>query len=132
MVTLSPPVSPRVVARILMIQNPRVTAGTFVSAALASSFTRILLVDPRRGISRQFDNCGQARIAIVEIELPAVQFGDRADEIQPEAMPRGVAADVQSLETLSDAAAVGFRHAGAVVDDLDASTVVGDRYREAD
>src|SRR5436190_17762542 len=33
MVTVSPPVSPRVVARILMIQKPSVTAGTFESAA---------------------------------------------------------------------------------------------------
>jgi hypothetical protein len=31
MVTLSPPVSPSVVARILMIQKPRVTAGTLLS-----------------------------------------------------------------------------------------------------
>jgi hypothetical protein len=37
MLTLSPPVSPSVVARILMIQNPSVTAGTFVSASRAKS-----------------------------------------------------------------------------------------------
>ncbi len=35
MVTVSPPVSPKVVARILMTQNPRLTAGTLLTAAFA-------------------------------------------------------------------------------------------------
>ena len=33
MLTVSPPVSPSVVARILMIQKPSVTAGTLLSAS---------------------------------------------------------------------------------------------------
>src|SRR3979490_2735125 len=35
MVTVSPPVSPRVVARILMIQNPRMTSGTLLAGCSA-------------------------------------------------------------------------------------------------
>ena len=35
--TLSPPVSPSVVARILMIQKPSVTAGTLLSMRASSS-----------------------------------------------------------------------------------------------
>lgn len=37
MLTVSPAVSPSVDARILMIQKPRVTAGTFTSVLRASS-----------------------------------------------------------------------------------------------
>jgi hypothetical protein len=47
MVTVSPPVSPSVVARILMIQNPRVTAGTLLRmrsvVVLLAADTMILL-----------------------------------------------------------------------------------------
>src|SRR5438046_932137 len=44
MVTESPPVSPSVVARILMIQKPSVTAGTLVSASCRNSRSVISLV----------------------------------------------------------------------------------------
>src|SRR4029077_11009373 len=46
MVTLSPPVSPSVVARILMIQNPSVTAGTFVSALVTWSVRVVVICGP--------------------------------------------------------------------------------------
>jgi hypothetical protein len=36
--TASPPVSPRVVARILMTQKARVTSGTFLGVAVTGSF----------------------------------------------------------------------------------------------
>src|SRR5437868_9953859 len=39
MVTVSPPVSPSVVARILMIQKPSVTAGTLESASCRKSLS---------------------------------------------------------------------------------------------
>ena len=42
MVTLSPPVSPKVVARILMIQKPSVTAGTLVAAASLSDGVEVM------------------------------------------------------------------------------------------
>jgi hypothetical protein len=38
MVTVSPPVSPSVVAKILMTQKPKVTAGTLVDAGFETSF----------------------------------------------------------------------------------------------
>ncbi|CNJ76261.1 Uncharacterised protein [Mycobacterium tuberculosis] len=41
MVTVSPPVSPNVVAKTLMTQKPKVTAGTLVNACLVTSFTRL-------------------------------------------------------------------------------------------
>jgi hypothetical protein len=41
--TLSPAVSPNVVARILMIQNPKVMAGTLVSTAFSVWVTPQLL-----------------------------------------------------------------------------------------
>src|ERR1700739_181900 len=39
-VTVSPPGSPNVVAKILMTQKPRVTAGTLVNVCFATSFIR--------------------------------------------------------------------------------------------
>src|SRR5579864_2284242 len=42
MVTESPPVSPRVVAVILMIQKPRVTAGTFVATSCKKFGLRVI------------------------------------------------------------------------------------------
>ena len=44
MVTVSPPVSPSVVARILMIQKPSVTSGTLVS----QNFRSLLISDDPR------------------------------------------------------------------------------------
>ena len=41
MVTVSPPVSPSVVARILMIQKPRVISGTLVNSAAVARMMRI-------------------------------------------------------------------------------------------
>ena len=38
--TVSPPVSPNVVAKTLMTQKPRVTAGTLVNACFVTSFIR--------------------------------------------------------------------------------------------
>ena len=46
MLTVSPAVSPSVVARILMIQNPRVTAGTFVNVSRSARVTLKLLIVP--------------------------------------------------------------------------------------
>lgn len=43
MLTVSPIVSPNVVARILIIQNPSVTAGTLVIASFIFWFMEILL-----------------------------------------------------------------------------------------
>src|ERR1700692_3569297 len=40
MVTASPPVSPSVVARILMTQNARVTSGSLLNAVLCALFMR--------------------------------------------------------------------------------------------
>jgi hypothetical protein len=40
MVTASPPVSPSVVARILMIQNPKVTSGTLLGLVSTPVATR--------------------------------------------------------------------------------------------
>src|SRR3954454_9863798 len=51
MVTVSPPVSPRVVARILMIQKPSVTAGTLVSASYANSRS-VMAAECRRSVPR--------------------------------------------------------------------------------
>src|SRR5579862_9887704 len=42
MVTASPPVSPRVVANILMIQKPSVTSGTLLGVVAWASFIGIL------------------------------------------------------------------------------------------
>jgi hypothetical protein len=66
-VTLSPPVSPSVVARILMIQKPSVTSGTFVSW---SSSAMILSGDAHgssivRGILRPLcGRCGRYFAAV--------------------------------------------------------------------
>src|SRR5437899_7146098 len=49
MVTVSPPVSPSVVARIFTIQKPSVTAGTFVRASFAISRSLILSLQPGLG-----------------------------------------------------------------------------------
>src|SRR5215470_9581868 len=43
MVTASPPVSPSVVARILIIQNPKVTSGTLLGLVLTPVATRACL-----------------------------------------------------------------------------------------
>src|SRR6476661_6007274 len=48
MVSVSPPVSPRVVARILMIQKPSVTAGT-----LLATCSNLLGISPPKGIPTQ-------------------------------------------------------------------------------
>src|ERR1700742_3244620 len=49
-VTVSPPVSPSVVARILMIQKPSVTAGTLLRTALSLSFICESISERQRGL----------------------------------------------------------------------------------
>src|SRR5512139_2978133 len=52
MVTVSPPVSPTVVARILMSQNPSVTAGTLLATQSVSKYSPSLSDSVGSGLGR--------------------------------------------------------------------------------
>src|SRR5262249_8974674 len=69
MVTLSPPVSPKVVARTLMIQKPSVTAGTLL--AVAESFSNSAPEDqeqPKKHQRKNLCKCATLAIFIVRRE----------------------------------------------------------------
>src|SRR4051812_17942264 len=75
MVTVSPPVSPSVVARILMIQKPSVIAGTLLRAAVVSPVGSIRRGSDDRRLRRQLRKAGGAPLSCAGAQERAVREG---------------------------------------------------------
>ena len=129
--TVSPPVSPSVVAKILMIQKPSVTAGTFVSACLWSfchsasvqwqsvsrrqtaplNFLNVreLIASARPAssgstdVAWQFDGRGEAGLFIAKYEPPAMELSYGFDETEAQAIAGRLSAALNSRESFGDA-----------------------------
>src|SRR5882757_316932 len=135
MVTVSPPVSPNVVARILMIQKPSVTAGTLVRASCLNSRSVIhwllghcLRMAGACRCSQQLNRRGQAGFRTSKDEPPAVQLCDGGDEAKTKAVPLGVSCAFHSREAFGHSPTIGSRHAWPIVHNLDANGIP-DRYK---